>query len=58
MNNAPLVAKYPNKPYANFTQDDQRAMRRYEQGKVHAMQGRTDLIGECPHYDAGFYAKS
>lgn len=33
-----------------------RAMRRYEQGASHARQGRTDLLGICPDYDAGFDA--
>ena len=49
-----LIAEYPAKHLADFTVDDQRAMRRYEQGKVHAKQGRTDLLGQCEHYDAGF----
>lgn len=45
--------EYPAKPYAEFTTDDRQAMRRYERGKAHARQGRTDLLGACPHYDAG-----
>lgn len=49
-----LVAEYPNKCYADFSVADRKAMRRYEQGKIHAKQGRTDLYGICEHYDAGF----
>ena len=56
MTSQPLTAEYPNKHYVDFTQEDRRAQRRYDQGKNHAMQGRTDFLGECPHYDAGFYA--
>lgn len=48
-----MTAEYPAKPYADFTSADRAAMRRYEQGKAHAQQGRNDLVGKCPHYDAG-----
>lgn len=51
-----MTAQYPAKPYADFTTADRIAMRRFEQGRVHAKQGRTDLLGNCPHYDAGHAA--
>lgn len=51
-----IKATYPAKDFAEFTIADQRAMRRYEQGVSHAKQSRTDLLGQCEHYDAGFYA--
>jgi hypothetical protein len=51
-----MNAQYPAKPYADFTAADRQAMRRFEQGKVHAKQGRDDLVGKCPHYDAGHKA--
>ncbi|MCP4986404.1 MAG: hypothetical protein GY928_10180 [Colwellia sp.] len=49
-----MKAPYPNKEYADFTTEDREAMRRYEQGKSHAKQGRTDLLNKCQHYDAGY----
>lgn len=49
-----MNAEYPNKPYADFTTADRIAMRRYHQGEAHALQGRTDLLGLCDHYDAGY----
>lgn len=51
-----LVWKYPAKHLADFTVADAIASRRYEQGNIHARQGRTDLYGTCEHYDAGFDA--
>lgn len=53
-----MQAEYPAKHYADFTTEDRIAMRRYEQGRSHAKQGRADLIGVCPHYDAGFNAEA
>lgn len=49
-----IIANYPAKDYAEFTTADRRAARRFSQGYSHAKQGRTDLKGQCPHYDAGF----
>jgi len=40
----------------DMTQAARIAMRRYAQGEIHGRQGRTDLYGQCPHYDAGFEA--
>lgn len=51
-----MIAEYPAKHYADFTVTDRRAARRYNQGKSHAKQGRTDLLGQCEHYDAGYYS--
>ena len=48
---------YPSKPLADQDTADRRAARRYAQGNSHARQGRTDLYGQCPHYDAGFDAE-
>lgn len=47
------------KELAQYDHDtaSRRAMRRYEQGSIHARQGRTDLYGICEHYDAGFEAE-
>ena len=53
---AGLIAEYPAKHLADFTPEDRAAMRRFEQGKSHRRQGRTDLLGKCPHYDAGWNA--
>lgn len=33
-----------------------REFRRFSQGYCHAAQGRTDILGQCPIYDAGFKA--
>jgi len=52
----PMIPEYPAKHFAEWTPDDARAARRYSQGKIHARQGRNDLIGDCPHYDAGYAA--
>ena len=49
-----IAATYPAKDYAEFTVSDRRAARRFAQGQSHAKQGRTDLLGICPHYDAGW----
>lgn len=48
-----MTPEYPAKHYKDFTRADASAMRRYEQGKSHGKQGRTDLVGQCAHYDAG-----
>lgn len=53
-----MQAEYPAKHYADFTTSDRVAMRRYAQGRAHAKQGRTDLLGVCQHYDAGFKAET
>lgn len=45
------------KNLADFTTQDRVFSRRYEQGQIHARQGRTDLLGLCPAYDAGFEAE-
>ena len=54
-----LFSDYPYKPLAELTEEDREASRRYAQGESHAKQARTDLLGKCPHYDAGysFYMK-
>lgn len=49
-----MIAEYPHKPLADFTEADRIASRRFAQGKSHAKQGRTNLLGKCRHYDAGF----
>ncbi len=33
-----------------------REFSRFSQGYCHAVQGRTDILGQCPVYDAGFKA--
>lgn len=52
----PMINTYLNKHFADFTAADREALRRYDQGQAHAKQGRTDLLGQCPHYDAGYKA--
>ena len=56
MTTSALFADYPSKHMADFTPADREASRRFEQGRSHAKQARTDLLGLCPHYDAGFHA--
>ena len=38
------------------TEKTREAHRRYNQGKSHARQGRTDLLGQCNAYDRGHRA--
>lgn len=53
-----MLAEYPRKPLADFTEADRTASRRYEQGKSHAKQGGRDLLGKCEHYDIGHSRQS
>lgn len=45
------------KTFADSTLQDRVLSRRYSQGQSHARQGRTDLLGLCSAYDAGFEAE-
>tara|TARA_R110000772_G_scaffold116109_1_gene221125 strand:+ start:50 stop:250 length:201 start_codon:yes stop_codon:yes gene_type:complete len=51
-----MTCEYTNKHFSDYTTADRAAFRRFAQGKSHAAQGRTDLVGQCPHYDAGHAA--
>ncbi len=51
-----MTCEYLSKNLADYTAADREAFRRYSQGQSHAKQGRTDLLGKCPHYDAGYYS--